>query len=270
MKKIIVLLAIIIFPYFVFAKEIKVDDINLELDLNEDYIVLTRDNLEGNEDLSRLNIPEDYMKQTMKDNNIYLDIIKNDISYEILVVVPDITLTYYNLANATSSMLDELRNELVRKTGAEISSVYKGVHDFIMVDYYDKNTKYYIVNYYTVVNAKGYNIQLQKKSEITDEEKDELKEIVNSVSIKVIDNYKNEKSSNIENNNSFSIKNIIIGAIVGAAVGLISYFVSINTKKKKAFNEENKSEEKNTKKSSKKSKNKKVLNIDETVSNEKK
>ena len=159
MKKIIVILAVFIFPYFVFAEEMEINDINMKFNINDSYIILTRDNLDNNEDLAKLNIPEDYMKQTMEQNNIYVDIIKNDISYEILVVVPDIKLTYYNLSNATDNMLDELRSELVRKTGAEISSVYKAIHDYIMVDYYDSNTKYYIVNYYTVENSKGYNFQ---------------------------------------------------------------------------------------------------------------
>lgn len=251
MKKIIVLLVIIVFPFMVLAKDVEVKDINIKFQVNDDYIVLLRDNLENNMDLKKLGISENYMKNIMDKSNIYADIISSDISHEIIIVVPDVKLTFYNLSDATDDMLNDLKNELVKKTGAEISSIYKGNHNYIIVDYYDDNTDYYIVNYYTVVNAKGYNIQLQKKSTITDEEKEELKKVVDSISIDIIN----------DNKNGLNIKHIIIGAAIGAGVGLISYILSLVIKKgklkgdtriidkKKVLKTEDNIQEKNTKSS---------------------
>ncbi len=271
MKKIIVLIAILVFPFLIFAKELEVGEVNLKINIGDDYIVLTRDNLKNNEDLARLNIKEDYMKETMEKNNIYLDVLSKDVSYEILVVVPNITLGFNNLSNATDDMLDSLKNELVKRTGAEVSSIYKGNHNYIVVDYYDKNTDYYIVNYYTVVNAKGYNFQLQKKEEITDNERTALKKIVDGVIIKVLDDKKEESKDNknaINNNkkSTFDFKNVIIGAVIGAVVGLISYVIGIIIKKK------NKSENviETSKENKKEDKTKKKLTIDGTISDKNK
>ena len=238
MKKIVVFIMILLFPIFTLAKEYEASDINMKLDVRTDYIVFTRDNLDNNTDLVKLNIPKEYMEELMKNNNIYFDIIKNDVSYEILIVVPNTKLQFNNLVNATDSMLNDLKNELVKKTGAEVSSVYKAKNNYIIVDYYDENTKYYIVNYYTVVNARGYNIQLQKGTEITNEERNDLKEIVDSIDIKVLDEYKNETDEmqeRIDNYNKkpFDYKIIIYGAIIGALAGLISYAISVFIKKKK-------------------------------------
>lgn len=218
----------------IFAKEYEVEDINIKLDIKDDFIVLTRDNLENNEDLNNLNITKDTMQTMMTINNIYLDIIKKDISYEILVVVPKTVLGFNNLSNANDELLNSLKDELVKKTGAEISSVYKSNHNYILVDYFDDKTGYYIVNYYTVVNANGYNFQLQKKSVITESDKQELKEIVDSVSIKVLDEYKNEKTDTVGKNKKFDYKTIIYGAIIGAVAGLISYIIGTVIKKKKS------------------------------------
>lgn len=228
MKKILVIIAIFVFPFLVFAKEIEVKDINIKLNVNDNYIVLMRNNLDNNSDLKKLGISEDYMKDTMEKNNIYADILAKDISYEILIVVPNVTLAFNDLKDATDAMMNSLKDELVKKTGAEVSSIYKGKHNYVVVDYYDKNTDYYIVNYYTIVNAKGYNIQLQKKTEIDTTEKEELKKVVDTINI---DTVKSDNKTN-SNKSSFNVKNIIMGAIIGAVVGLISYIIGIFIKKK--------------------------------------
>ena len=228
MKKLLITLVIFAFPFLVFAKDVEVKDINLKFGIGDEYILLMRDNLENNDDLVKLGISENYMKNTMEKNNIYADILSKDISYEILVVVPDIKLSFYNLSDATDSMVEDLRSELVKKTGAEVSSIYKSNHTYVVVDYYDTRTDYYIVNYYTIVNAKGYNFQLQKKVEISDEEKEDLKKIIDTISIDTVTN---------SNNSGFSMKNVVIGALIGAGVGLISYFTSTFIKKKNSLNE---------------------------------
>lgn len=241
MKKLIMLLFIVLFPIMMYAKEYEAPEINLKLDAGDSFMVLTRNNLENNQDLAKLNITKEYMEELMNTNKIYYDIIKNDLSYEILVVVPDTKLKVYNFSNVTDEVLNDMKGELVKKTGATVSDIYKANHNYVIVDYYDSKTGYYIVNYYTVVNASGFNIQLQKKSEITEEEKRELKEIVDSVEIKVLDEYK-EESKDIQDKidnygkekNGFDYMRIVYGAIIGAVAGLISYSVNYFIRKKKS------------------------------------
>ena len=227
MKKILVFLSILLFPLFIFAKEYEIEDINLKFNISDDYIIFTRENLDSNTDLTKLNIDKDYLKEIMDKNKIYADIIKNDITHEILVIVPGTKIAFNNLIDATDTMLNELKEEVVKKTGAETSNVYKAKHNFIVVDYHDEKTGYYIVNYYTVVNSKGYNFQLQKKSAITEDEKNDLKDFVDSVEIKVLDEYK-------DNKNTFDFKNVLYGALIGAATGLLYYVIAMFIKKKKS------------------------------------
>ena len=61
MRKIILCLLVVLLPVFVFAKEYKLEDIDInKLNVNdEEYIVLTRDNLDNNSDLETLNINKD-------------------------------------------------------------------------------------------------------------------------------------------------------------------------------------------------------------------
>ena len=238
MKKIIILLAIILLPNIIYAKEFEIKDINFKVDVADDFYVLTRENLDNNTDLSKIGISKSYMEETMKKNNIYMDILKKDISYEILVVVPDKVLLFDNLNNATDNMIEELKVELVKKTNATNSGIYKTKYNFVMVDYFDKNTGYYIVNYYTVFNSKGYNIQLQKKSAITSIERDYIKNLVDTINIEKISENKNEKNNEEVDNikSDFNYKNIIIGAIIGIVFGLISYIISLIIKKRKSSN----------------------------------
>lgn len=240
MKKLLIFLLITLFPVIILAKDYKVNEMNITLSVNDDFIVLTRDNLDNNDDLSKLNISKEAMVELMNSNNIYYDIIKKDLSYEILVIVPNRGLSFNNLNNASDTILNDLKNELVKQTGAKVSRVYKTNHNYVVVDYYDSNSNYYIVNYYTVVNAKGYNFQLQKKSLITDQEKNELKQIVDSVKIDVLDEYKDESKENqdkIDNygkNSGFDYMQIVYGALIGAAAGLISYIIILLIRKKKS------------------------------------
>ena len=238
MKKLLFLIIMLFTPIFVLAKEYEVSDINLKLETKDDMIILTRDNLEKNDDMAKLNITKDYMENLMNTNNIYMDIIKNDLSYEVLIVAPETRLKINNLSNATDEMLNDLKDELVKKTGSEISRVYKSNHNYIVVEYFDSKTGLNILNYYTVVNARGYNFQLQKKETVTDTEKEELKTLIDSVKINILEEYKNE-SENIQKeidkgNKGFDIMNIVYGALIGAGAGLISYLVSTFIKKKKS------------------------------------
>lgn len=228
MKKLMAFLIIALFPFFVFAEEYVDSNIRVKLDVSDDYIVLTRNNIANNPNLSKLNLTEDQIRDIMGKSGIYFDIVKNDISYEILVVVPDVDLPINNLTGISDALLDSFKKEAANKVGASISSIYKNNYDFIVVDYYDDSMGYYIVNYYTVVNSKGYNFQIQKKTTITDEDKNNLKKIVDSVEFLDFNETKSVVNDNKPSDNlkkPFNYRIIIYGVIIGVMAGLISYFI---------------------------------------------
>lgn len=230
MKKLMGFLFITLFPIFIFAKELEITDLNMNLSVNDNDIILSIDNLENNKDLEKLGISKETMENIMINNNIYLDVIKADASYEILVIVPQTNVSIVNLTKKDDVFIENLRQEVVGETGAEISSIYKNNYKFIMVDYYDKDTGCYAVNYYTVVNSKGYNFQLQKRSKITDSDKNDLKEIVDSVKFKVIEEKKEEIK---EEKKEFNYMNLVYGAILGLMAGVITYYIGITIKRLK-------------------------------------
>lgn len=225
MKRIMVFWLVLLLPIFVFASEYEIKDIDIKLDIDETFIVLTRDNIENNEYLKNLNVTEEYMKNIMESNNIYLDIIKNDLSYEILVVVPKTKPLFNDLREATDEELSNLKNTIIKQTGDNLPIVYKNNYPFILVNYHDKNG-YNNINYYTVINSRGYNIQLQKKTEITDEDKIDLQNIVDEIVFKEVD--KKE-----DNNKSFDYKIIIYAMLIGLTAGIIAYFVGTKMIKRK-------------------------------------
>lgn len=228
MKRIMVFWLVLLFPILTFASEYEIKDIDIKLDIDDSYIVLTRDNLENNQDLEKLHITEEYMENIMETNNIYMDIIKSDLSYEILVVVPKTTPLYSDLRKATDEELSILKSKIVNETGDKMPIIYKNEYPFVVIDYKDKSG-YNIINYYTVINSRGYNIQLQKKDKITESDETELMKIIDEIEFNEI----NEKKE--ETKKSFDYKIIIYGAIIGLLAGIITYVIGtkIIMKKKK-------------------------------------
>lgn len=235
MKRIMVFWLVLFFPIFVLAKEYDVKDINVKLNIDDSYMVLTRDNLDNNNDLEKLGITKEQAKDIMTKSSIYLDIINSSVSYEILVVVPEVTLPVNNITGISEDLLNSFKDEAAKKVGASVSNIYKSRYNYIVVDYFDEITEDYIVNYYTVVDAKGYNFQLQKKSKITDEEKNSLKEIVDTVVINGVENeIKEEPKEQNTVKSKLDLKKLLFAFGIGLTAGLITYFIGIMISKKKS------------------------------------
>ena len=229
MRKIILCLLVVLLPVFVFAKEYKLEDIDInKLNVNdEEYIVLTRDNLDNNSDLETLNITKDKYKEELIKDNIYFDIIKRDISYEIIVVVPDTITEFNNLKDIDNTKLENIKKEITNKVGTDKVSTYKNKYDYLVFEYVYKDTGIYIINYYTVINSRGYNIQLQKKTSITEEERNSLKKIVDSIDYKVVEEVIYEDKP------KFNYMNLVYGAILGLMAGVITYYIGMTIKRLK-------------------------------------
>jgi len=233
MKRIIVFWLVLLVPVIVFAKEYESSIINMKISVNANYIVLMQDNLENNPDLEKLNVTKENMLKLMQGNNIYFDIVKSDLSYEILVVVPKTKVEYSDLSHASDLELRNLKEAIIKETGDKVPIIYKNDYTFMVVSYYDDNG-YYNVNYHTVINHQGYNIQLQKKGEITIDEQNELREIIDSIYFKDFDVKKdNSVKSTTTIKKSFDHKIIVYSIIIGVIAGLITYYILAKHSKKK-------------------------------------
>ena len=229
MKRIIVFWLVLLLPVIVFSQEYKSSEIKIKFSVDNEYTVLTRDNLDDTV-LESLNTSKEKMKSLMENNNIYYDIVKSDLSYEILIVVPNVTPSYPNLLEATDEELTALKNTIIKETGDTMPIIYKNKYAFVVVNYQDSNG--YVKNYYTVVNSRGYNIQLQKKTEITDEEEDELKEIIDSIEFETPAKKQEEKKS-------IDIKVILWSILIGLVAGVITYLISTSITKKNSDKKKN-------------------------------
>ena len=225
MKKIL-LLIISLFPFLVMAKDYDIKDINLKFNVSDEWMVFTRDNLDNNKDLEDLGLTKDDLLPSYKLQGIYFDGIKDSI--ELLVMVPNIKLEVNNLSHYSENVVKETANELGKKLNTDKVGTYYAKHKFATVNYFDSKTQLYIVNYYTVVNAKGYNFQIQKSTEITDEDIKSLEKIIDTVEIETLPGYEKDETKE----KSFSFKNILIDALIGAAVGGLGALVLKLTKKK--------------------------------------
>ncbi len=235
MKKIFFLICLL--PIFVFAKEYTINDINLKLDVNDNWIVFTRDNLDNNDDLITFNLDKESLLSLYQKQMIYFDGIPEDTSYEFLVIVPNNSLEVNNLSHYPDGLVMETSKELAKKVNTDNYKTYMARHKYAVVNYFDKATNMYIVNYYTVMNAKGYNFQLQKQTKITNEEIKNLENIIDSIEIKELIGFEKEnetiqKEINNYGKSSFNFKNVLIYALIGAITGGVSALVSKLIKKK--------------------------------------
>ncbi len=229
MKKIMIFLLVTLFPTLVFAKDYTVDDINTTINVDDNYIVITRDSMLKT-DLDKLNVSREYIEEIMDESDIYYIITKNDISYEVLLAVPNNELPFNDLKDVDDQTFIKIRKDFAERTETEEISYYKNNYRFIVVEHYDELTKYYVINYYTVVNAHGYNFQLQKKTPITDKEKAELKGIIDKTVIKP-----NQKEIiDVKEITGYNYKNVIYAIIIGLVVGITVYIIDTIRRGKKS------------------------------------
>ncbi len=252
MKKILIFLIMLLVPFAVSAKEVEVPDMNLKMNLDDNWDIFTRDNLDNNPTLEEYGISKDDIMSLFKQGNIYIDALANDNDFEFFAIILNVG-QMNNLANYTDEIINkelvpELKKEL-QKNYSNISIKIKevGTYKYLIVEFYDSTTQKQLYKYYTVVNALGYNFQIQKKGKITDEEKKMLDDIVSTTEIKVepskanetkkvqdeIDNY-NKKEENVKKSKEGSKNRIIIYVIIGAVVGGLSALLGLLSKKKNA------------------------------------
>lgn len=233
MKKILLLVLSFMFLVSpVSAKTADLNEIDLKLDFKDDWYVFTRYNLDNNSDLEKLDVTKEYMQNFFEQNLAYIDAVPNDFSYELILGVSNEKNKINNLTNYDDEFVKEVARELGKGTNSDKYDLYNnGTYKFATVEYYDSEAKFNVVAYYTVINNKGYTFQIQKEDSITDDDKTELKEIVNTIEFNVNEEDSNKEKDKLKkDSSSFNWNNIVVCTVIGAALGGIG--ASISKKKK--------------------------------------
>ena len=157
-------------------------DISLQVDDTRWY-VFTPDNILGNPELEELGITYDWMKQFFTDNNAYMDAILyyEDGNYIELFVRKKATDSgVANLSNHNEKFINKVAKGAAEELGAEDYSIYENQYKFIDIEYYDAEVECYVCQYITIVNKDVYTVSFQASAPYTQEQHQEMKEILQS------------------------------------------------------------------------------------------
>ena len=233
MKKIIFVITIFLMIMPVFAKEYTVQEDVVSVNLDDTWLVITKDNYKNNSSLKDLCISEYYEKEFGKEfenNDVYFNALKSDKGY----IIYDLIISYYeenrlkNYINYDEDFLWD-DSKVLKKN---FKDKYKVLDNGI---YINDNTKYIWVNYYydqhyyqyyeTIVNEKTYQIYMASgkidKNEIENFRKNIIDNITFNIdSTLVEDDYSNDSDNNI-------ITDIVHRTIFDTLRDVIIFFVPL-------------------------------------------
>lgn len=232
----IVCCLILLLPITVYAETYRIGDTDMSVRVDDSlWYVFTRDNIENNDELEELGIPYDEMHDILYDNEAYMDaiLLYEDGSYvEFLVRKRALDTGMVNLSNYTEKQVLKFAKALAERQKADEYSVYEGKYKFARSEYVDSDLGYYVCEYITIVNKDNYTFTFQATAQFTDEEYEEIENIIDSINFDV------DTSLKEKNINSFWTRIIyrtIGGAIIGGIAGAV---IAIVNKKKKKKTEE--------------------------------
>lgn len=224
----------------VFAATVSVSDIDFTITVPDNLITATRNVSEGSRIVDLLGTDSAMLQTFYQQNNIYIDIIPEDVSYEILVTaspaegIPDfsecaqdvlqgyIDNMYDTYANVTTEDIEDI-SLYQNSTTSYIVTKSHSIADEISV---------YIEKYYTVVNGMCYYITLQTNDFVIDDELSSmLKNMVDTIS------YADVKASITESPYFTELSEILIGGGLSIAVLLVILIIKdFSTRKPKTRN----------------------------------
>ena len=222
MKKIVYMLVLLILPMIVSATNYTAED--MTIDIGDNWMVFTRDNLENNENPAKFGVDENTMKVQMNTFGMYIDAIStfDNVNYtEMFVFVKSTDEETMNLHKYKDEDALEVGKTLYNKYKPTRMELYKTKRlTYIVAEYTDKvnNKTLYVTDYYTVINGRGYTIKIQSPSEYNSEARNNIEKMIISISFKL--NKKYEKSPY-----SHKFIYIIVCAIIGGILGGIIAFL---------------------------------------------
>lgn len=224
-KKILLLVILFFIPIWkTNAQTLELSDINIKLDLDDDFITFTRNNLSDNPNLSKFQLTEQSMKSKFIDNDIYVDAILNNKLEFILQVTEADLENINNLSYCNKNELKEILNDYKDVTTIKSASIYENKYKFISTNQFSNN--YHVLSYYTIVNGNSYKFWMQSHEEISQDEKKYLSNAINSVIFT-----ENEEKKNCLLETNSNINKYLFSCIKGAIIGIVSYMMIIFLKK---------------------------------------
>jgi hypothetical protein len=208
-------------------------DISVSVD-DSIWYVFTRENIENNPELDELGIAYNTIHSVFYDNGAYLDALlffgeKDYVEFLIYKEAGDAD-DPVQMSNYSDKEIQQLGERLAKETHAENPEiVQKGTHKFIELNYYASELEYYTVTYYTIVNRQYYTLTFQSPTQFTQDQKDEIAKVMDTVSFRVDLSLKEPKGKDSDDS---VLTGAIGGAIGGAVLGGISALVAKNKKKK--------------------------------------
>ena len=235
-KKILFVILLFFIPVFVSAKSYEISETDVTLDLDSDWLVFTRDNIKDNKKLEELEISYEYMNEFFLNNpKVYADILKlnDDYFIEFFVKkaqVDDVT----NLSLFTDEEVLDFAKEMSNQIGTDNYYAYNS-KDYKFVYWNCISEGLYLQEYVTIVNNDMYVFTFQKNVEFNDNDKDDLKKVIDNISfnVKVREDKKDPIVESVGGSRLSVAFKAIIGALVGGVVGGICGFIFYTLKKKK-------------------------------------
>lgn len=221
------LLIALLLPITVFAQNYEIKEVNTHITMPDDWYVFTKENLKDNAKLKEINITEEYMKNFFTTNRAYLDAMPKTFAYEFVLRTKDVE-KMNNLSNYTDDEVKEVAKEIGKRVYSSTNDIYKTNYKYVESYYYDSTNKMYIASYYTVVNRLGYTFTAQKSANFTETEKNQIRDIIKSVSYDIKPEYKEEEKT------SFNFNNILIYAAIGGVAGGLASYIASKKKKNQA------------------------------------
>ena len=240
MKKVLVYLLLLVIPFSVSAKEFTQLDVTVDIN-SKDWYVFTRDNVKDNKQLKELNISEEYMNSTFTESDMYIDAVlfRSTSDYlEFFAFAKDVDLDK-NLHEVSDKDMESLKDALVKQENATVGTIETiNGYKFVYTEYTDSGLN--VIDYYTVINGKGYTLKFQATQAVTENDKKEIDNIIKTVKFNNVEvateNTSSEETTKetetTKNEEDSTINYAIIGAIIGAAICAGIAIVATMNKKK--------------------------------------
>lgn len=219
-------------------KEYKISAINLIVTVTDHLNVLTRGVSESNPALEILGTDAVTIQNSFLQNNIYLDVFPDDLSYEILITATQLEnkenpgfdaladTDLKEFMNRLSMEFDASDNEELLSMDIYENDVTKYIH--LSTHFTMEETSVYTERYYTIMNGFNYYFTLQTNDmEINSELSSTLTSIVNSAQ------YTEVKSSLSESGLFNEVFEMLVGfGLTVLILGTILFMISRKPKKK--------------------------------------
>ena len=193
-----------------------INDLNMTVSLNQDWYTLTKDTTLSAEETELLGMSQTEFEQYFTNNQIDLYSMSDNFDFFIRSNDSDIN----NLSNYTNEEVQILADEIAQSSNSLEYQLWKNQDiTYIESNYYDNLNSLYIYEFYTIVNRKNITFTAQKATEFTNEEKAEIKNIMENIRVEILDQYKNEESNLAIEMTPFLSGFLIVGGIL--CVGVI-------------------------------------------------